>query len=138
EGRAVDFDALVAFCREAVGAHAGTLFVEGVGGIMVPLDVRHTVLDWAKALDVPLILVAGSYLGTLSHTLTALDVIARAGPGVVAVVVNESAGATVALEETAVALRRFTAVPIVTLPRGAPVASFADLAQLLAAAADQT
>ena len=56
-------------------------FIEGVGGIMVPLDRKHTVLDWAKALGLPLIVVAGSYLGTISHTLTALRVIADAGLG---------------------------------------------------------
>ncbi len=28
----------------------GTLFIEGVGGIMVPLDGGHTVLDWMAAL----------------------------------------------------------------------------------------
>ena len=73
EGREIVFDELVAFCREALAKNDGTLFIEGVGGIMVPLDREHTVLDWAKALDVPLILVAGSYLGTISHTLTALE-----------------------------------------------------------------
>ena len=44
------------------------LLIEGIGGIMVPLDARHTVLDWMNALDLPLLLVAGSYLGSLSHT----------------------------------------------------------------------
>jgi dethiobiotin synthetase len=26
-----------------------TLLIEGVGGILVPLDDRHTVRDWARA-----------------------------------------------------------------------------------------
>ena len=68
---------------------------------MVPLDDRHTVLDWMIALDLPLILVAGSYVGTLSHTLTALDVLDRAGLEVAAVVVNETPGSAATLEETA-------------------------------------
>ncbi len=131
EGRAIDFDALVAFCRDAVAARDGTLFIEGVGGVMVPLDDTHTVLDWAKALQLPLILVAGSYLGTLSHTLTALDVIARANLKVAAVVVNESAQGGVPLEETVASLRRFTAVPIAALPRAPAEAAFAELARLL-------
>jgi len=119
EGRAVDFAALTVFCREAALAHRGTLLIEGVGGIMVPLDDRHTVLDWAAAMALPLIVVTGSYLGTLSHTLTALRVIAQAGLGVAALVVNESAGATVTLEETAATLARFApGIPIVTLRRG--------------------
>ena len=52
------------------------LFIEGVGGIMVPLEAKRTVLDWMAALNIPLILVVGGYLGAISHTLTALDVIA--------------------------------------------------------------
>ncbi len=48
------------------------LLIEGIGGVMVPLDERHTVLDWMAELRLPAVLVAGSYLGTISHTLTAL------------------------------------------------------------------
>ena len=37
EGRSVDFDSLVEFSRAAVISAKGPLFIEGVGGIMVPL-----------------------------------------------------------------------------------------------------
>jgi len=136
EGRQIAFDDLVAFCRDALAKNDGTLFIEGVGGIMVPLDAEHTVLDWAKVLDVPLIVVTGSYLGTISHTLTALDVIARAGLKVVALVVNDSGDGAVPLAETLATLRRMTkTIPIATVPRvKAPVGAreaFAQLAELL-------
>ncbi len=48
---------------------------------MVPLDDTHTVLDWIAELGAPVLLVAGSYLGTLSHTLTAVAAVARARSG---------------------------------------------------------
>jgi dethiobiotin synthetase len=136
EGREIVFAELVAFCRAALAKNDGSLFIEGVGGIMVPLDPEHTVLDWAKALEVPLIVVAGSYLGTISHTLTALDVIARAGLRVAALVINDSGDGAAPLEETLVTLRRFTkTILIATLPRvKAPVGAreaFAQLAELL-------
>ena len=57
EGRSVDFDRVVAFSRAAVSNAKGPLFIEGVGGIMVPLDGRRTVLDWMTALDIPLLLI---------------------------------------------------------------------------------
>jgi dethiobiotin synthetase len=125
EGREIVFDELIGFCRDAVAKNEGILFIEGVGGIMVPLDRDHTVLDWARALGLPLIVVAGSYLGTISHTLTALDVIARAGLEVAALVVNESGDGAVPLEETVATLRRFAGpVPVATIPRvKAPVAA---------------
>ncbi|MGC1639745.1 MAG: dethiobiotin synthase, partial [Pseudolabrys sp.] len=77
EGRRVDFVELVEFSRAAINGAKGPLFIEGVGGIMVPLDERRTVLDWMTALDIPLLLVVGGYLGTISHTLTALGVLAQ-------------------------------------------------------------
>jgi dethiobiotin synthetase len=106
EGKTIDFVRLVGMCREAMTASDGTLFIEGVGGAMVPLDDRHTVLDWMTELGLPLIVVTGSYLGTISHTLTALDVLKRRGLRVSALVLNESAG-DIPLDETAAAIARF-------------------------------
>src|ERR1700731_3867557 len=42
EGRRIDFDALIAVCRAAIARNTGTLFIEGVGGVMVPLDEHRT------------------------------------------------------------------------------------------------
>jgi dethiobiotin synthetase len=118
-GTAIDFDALLALSRGRIATSPGTLLIEGVGGIMVPLDDRHTVLDWMVALDIPVLLVAGSYLGTISHTLSALDVLARRGLRVPAVVVSETPGSTVDLDRTVATLRRFVAVDtlVISLPR---------------------
>ncbi len=118
ENRSIDFDELLHFCRDNIAAAQGTLLIEGVGGIMVPLDDRHTVLDWMSALELPVLLVTGSYLGTISHTLTALDVLARRSLTVHSVIVSESAGGTVDLDETADTIRRFSGTAdVLTLPR---------------------
>ncbi len=69
ERRTVPFAALVDFCRAP--RDADVTLIEGIGGVMVPLDDTHTVLDWVVALGAPTLLVVGSYLGTLSHSLTA-------------------------------------------------------------------
>jgi dethiobiotin synthetase len=118
EGRPVDVDALIGFCREAIAAARGTLLIEGVGGLMVPLDGRRLVLDWMVELALPLVVVAGSYLGTISHTLSALDVLARRNLTVRALVVSETAGATVPLDETLTTLANFAGdVPLLAVPR---------------------
>jgi dethiobiotin synthetase len=118
EGRRLDVDALLGFSRQAIAAAEDVLLVEGIGGIMVPLDGERTVLDWMEALGAPLVLVVGSYLGTLSHTLTAFEVLRQRGLRIAALVVSESAGGSVDLDETAATLARF-AVPtsVVALPR---------------------
>lgn len=122
EDRAVPFDAVVDHCRTARTAAEDVLVIEGVGGIMVPLDDRHTVLDWlvavAGSMTVRPVLVVGSYLGTLSHTLTAAAVMSQQGVPPTAVVVSESADSTVSLSATTETLARFLPdTPIVTLPR---------------------
>jgi len=138
ENRVVDVPALVEFCR---GWMAGPepLLIEGIGGLMVPLDDRHTVLDWIGALDIPVLLVAGSYLGSLSHTLTAIDALAARRRSITALVVSESPDSTVPLDETVDTLRRFAVgVDVVALPRLAARSehpAFAKLAALLSSAA---
>jgi dethiobiotin synthetase len=116
EDRRIDVDEVVAFCQSAIDQRQEILLIEGVGGIMVPLDEQRTVLDVMMALQLPLILVAGSYLGTISHTLTALDALFRRDLSVLATIVSQTPGSTVPLAETVAAIGRF-AEPVIGLPR---------------------
>jgi dethiobiotin synthetase len=76
--------------------------------------------------------VAGSYLGTISHTLTALEAIASADLEIAALVLNESETSPVPPAQTAATLARFASgVPIVARPRHARDGDFALLAQTL-------
>ncbi len=116
EARRIDVDTVVTFCKTAIDQRRDILLIEGVGGIMVPLDGERTILDVMLALRRPLILVAGSYLGTISHTLTAIDALYRRDLKVLAVIVNETPGSTVPLDDTVAAIARF-AEPVIGLPR---------------------
>jgi dethiobiotin synthetase len=121
EQRSIPFDALIAACR-AADARGDVTLIEGVGGVMVPLDAEHTVLDWIATLSVPTVLVVGSYLGTLSHSLTAAAALQERGITLAAVVVSESEEQPVPAAETVATLARFLrATPVRLLPRGAPV-----------------
>jgi dethiobiotin synthetase len=104
EGRNIDFAELVGWSRAEIERNEGLLLIEGIGGAMVPLDARHTVRDWIAALGVPALLVAGTHLGALSHTLTALAALRETGVAPAAIIVNESAGSTVSLEDTLASL----------------------------------
>ena len=75
EGRSLHLDDLVAWCRDRIrAAPVGTIvLIEGVGGLMSPVTDEATGLDWLKALDLPALLVSGSYLGAISHALTAIE-----------------------------------------------------------------
>ena len=119
EGKRIDFDAAIEFTSQAMAtARNEFLFIEGIGGIMVPLDETRTVLDWMAALRMPVLLVTGSYLGTTSHTLSALEVLASRKLDVAAVVVSESASSTTPLADTAATIARFRkTIEVVSLPR---------------------
>jgi dethiobiotin synthetase len=118
EGRSIDFDALIDFSHAAINASTGILFIEGVGGIMVPIDAERTVLDWMTVLAIPLIFVVGGYLGTISHTLTALNVLSQRRLTIAAIVVSESERNPVDLEDTVHSIARFAdSVPVIGLPR---------------------
>jgi dethiobiotin synthetase len=116
EGQTIDVDEVIAFCQSAIDQRQDVLLIEGVGGVMVPLDDQRTILDVMMALRLPVILVAGSYLGTISHTLTALDSLYRRDMNVMAIVVSETPGSTIPLDETVAAISRF-ADPVIGLPR---------------------
>jgi dethiobiotin synthase len=64
------------------------LVVEGAGGLMVPLNEQSYVIDLARELDLPLILVARSTLGTINHTLLSLEAIRRRALPLAGVVMN--------------------------------------------------
>lgn len=116
EGRSIDVDAVVAYCQGAIERRPDILLIEGVGGIMVPLDDHRTILDVMMALRVPLILVTGSYRGTISHTLTALDSLFRRDLNVLATIVNETPGSSMPLGDVVASIGRFTE-PVIGLPR---------------------
>jgi dethiobiotin synthetase len=66
-----------------------TLIAEGVGGLLVPLDLVGTlVLDLVVALGLPLVVVARPGLGTINHTLLTLRVARAAGVDVRGVVMT--------------------------------------------------
>ena len=136
EGRPIPFDDLVAFSRRAAGEKADLALVEGAGGLMAPIGERHLVIDWLAATGLPPLLVVGSYLGTISHSLTALATLRARGIAPAAIVVSESASSPVPLAETAAAIGRFAGgVPIHPVPRIAgdrPWERAADLSALLA------
>jgi dethiobiotin synthetase len=120
EGRHIEPNSLVDFCRRAMEAD-GVLLIEGIGGVMTPLAPGFTVLDWIAALGCRAVLVAGSYLGTLSHTLTASTAMRACGVAPAAVVVSESAESPVPLAETCATLASFLdPVRVFALPRLAP------------------
>ena len=119
EGKRVDVQAVAAFCRDHEKLSTDVLLVEGSGGVMAPLDDTQTILDLMQMLGWPAIVVVGSYLGALSHTLTAIEVLRSRKIPIRALVISESDHSDVSLNETVDGLAHLVPndIPVVKLPR---------------------
>ena len=89
-GIPLDYAELFAFTRTRLAAHEGPALIEGAGGVMSPLTDTHTNLDLMSDLGLPVLLMTSNYLGAVSHTLTALEVLQQRGLTIAAITVTQS------------------------------------------------
>ncbi len=64
------------------------LIVEGAGGLMVPINDRHYIIDLIAAWQLPVCLVARSTLGTINHTLLSIAQLRRFEIPILGIIVN--------------------------------------------------
>lgn len=62
--------------------------VEGAGGILVPLNENELMIDLIKALNLPILIVSRSGLGTINHTLLTIEVLRNKGLEILGVIMN--------------------------------------------------
>ncbi len=116
-GVTMHLDRVVAHCRAALDGDE-LLIIEGVGGVMAPITDEATGLDWMAALGLPAVLVGGSYLGAISHTLTAAAALMERAIPVAGVVISQSADQPVPLAETAAAVAALLPrIAVIEVPR---------------------
>jgi dethiobiotin synthetase len=96
---------------------ADLIVVEGIGGIMVPMDPKHTFLDVADWLRLPAVVVARPGLGTINHTLLTCQALRSRNVPIAGVVINRYPPETPpAAEETNPrAIERWGKVPVLCL-----------------------
>ena len=135
EGRGLNFSGITGFCRTATAKSEGTLLIEGIGGLMVPLDESHMVLDLIVALGLPVVLVGGTYLGAISHLLCVQEVILNHGLDLRAIVLSETEASPVPQESTLATISNFARRPLFGLSwqnsAGQNQAIFEELADLI-------
>lgn len=131
EARRIDFKAVTDFCHGAMAAATDSMLIEGVGGAAVPLDERHVNVDIAAALNIPALLVAGTYLGTISHTISTVVYLSSRGVKLTAIVLSESEDAPMTPQDTALVIQRHVQEPVYIIPRISNDQSFGALARAL-------
>lgn len=63
-----------------------TLVIEGIGGVLVPINDTEFVTHLIRLLDVPVVLASRSSLGTINHTLLSLKALRAANIEIIGVV----------------------------------------------------
>ncbi len=107
EDRTIPFDKLIEFCRKSKSETGGGLLIEGVGGVMVPINRQYTVLDWIEALHIPCLVVTGTYLGAINHTLLTISALRSRNIAIDAIIVNESIHNAVSMDDTIETIQHF-------------------------------
>jgi dethiobiotin synthetase len=70
------------------------LVVEGIGGIMVPISRKETLLDFIKMVGFPAIIVTSPKLGTINHTLLTFHACLSRKIKVYAIIINKKSETT--------------------------------------------
>ncbi len=72
--------------------HYSTVFVEGAGGLLVPIKRDYFVADLARDLRLPVLVVARLGLGTINHALLTVRQAQAMGLHVCGIVLNDTVG----------------------------------------------
>lgn len=88
-GKTISLQHIVGMARTCHEEY-GSIVVEGSGGVLVPLNDSETMLDLMSMLNLPLILVARTGLGTLNHTFLTVNALKHSGLKLTAIVMVNS------------------------------------------------
>lgn len=89
----VNYEELLNFCTSEIDdakKNDDFLFIESAGGVMSPINNEKTFLDLARDLKIPVILISANYLGAISHSLTAIEVLKKNNIFIEKIVLNEN------------------------------------------------
>ena len=95
------------------------MIVEGIGGLLVPIDEYYFVVDMAEEMELPVIVVCSPTLGTINHTLLTVSYARQHGLDVKGIIINESAeNCDIIVNDTNTdEIKRLTGLPIIgTIP----------------------
>jgi len=103
-------------CADRLLAAHAFVVVEGAGGVMTPLNGRHTMADLIRALGFPVLLVGRNALGGINQALLSLAALRQAGAAVIGVLLNEPcagvSGERYIREDNSAAIAAYGRVPV--------------------------
>jgi dethiobiotin synthetase len=114
EGVSLDLIDVVDYCSQFELEGLDTLFIEGAGGLMVPLNQQHTWLDFLRLSKIPVLLVVGMKLGCINHALLTDLVLKTQGIECIGWIANCIDPKMLALDENIDTLNRLLSMPLLS------------------------
>ncbi len=87
DGKVLQVDELIDSGAPIINKYE-VVFVEGAGGLAVPINETQMIVDLAIQLGYPLIIVARAGLGTINHTLLTIDFAKKYGLRILGIILN--------------------------------------------------
>jgi dethiobiotin synthetase len=108
------------------------LIAEGIGGVMVPLTENESIAGFAKRVDLPVIIVATTKLGTLNHTLLTIMACEKFGLKIRGIILNKiSKKPNMVERKTAEVIGRLTHVRVLSVIPFSQDVSYAAIGRVL-------
>lgn len=115
EGTTIDLLEVAEYCLNFDLPEVKTLFIEGAGGLMVPLNQEQTWIDFLKKTNIPVILVVGMKLGCINHALLSHYALKTQGVECVGWIANCINPHMLAFEENIVTLTHLLQTPLLAI-----------------------
>ncbi|MCR4290116.1 MAG: dethiobiotin synthase [Candidatus Scalindua sp.] len=111
-GVPIDIDIILKAYEELTNKH-DFVVVEGIGGLMVPIDATIFVADLVLKMDLPLVIVSSDYPGTINHTLLTVEYAKSRNIRIKGIVINMLKSGDDLVRE----IEKYSSVPILgTIP----------------------
>ena len=96
------------------------VIAEGAGGALVPISKKRLMIDIARELDLPVLIVTANKLGAINHTLLTVEAIKKRGMNIAGIVFNniDAKVDDIILKDNIRIIRHITGQPVLgVLPR---------------------
>ncbi len=111
-GIPIDIDKIMKAYKALTNRH-DFVVVEGVGGLMVPIDDTLFVADLARKMDLALVIVTRDYLGAINHTLLTIEYARNRNLRIKGIVINMLKNGDDLVRE----IEKYSSVPVLgTIP----------------------
>ena len=88
-GRQIDLDLVLSSFDKLRSTH-DVMLVEGIGGIMTPILKDYFVIDLIKDLNLDAMVVIGSKIGAINHTMLTIDACKKHGIRILGLIINQT------------------------------------------------